>query len=71
MALKGTLTATGLTKGAVYDVYRWDTVGEAFSYLEDKYKKTTFTATGSTYKYVDPKSFQSDGTTYYRVVKAA
>jgi hypothetical protein len=69
-ALKGTLTATGLTKGASYDIYRWDTVGEALTY-QDKYKKASFTATSDTYIYKDDKSFESDGTTYYRVVRAA
>jgi hypothetical protein len=70
VALKGTLTATGLTKGAVYDVYRWDTVGEAFTY-QDEFKRTSFTAAGATHVYADDKTFQSDGTTYYRVLRAA
>ena len=68
VALKGTLTATELTVGTVYDVYRWDTVKEAFTY-KDEYKKASFKAMSDTHKYVDDKSFQSDGTTYYRVVK--
>ena len=53
-----------------YDVYRWDSVGEAFSY-RDAYKKTSFTATSDTYTYSDDTSFQSNGATYYRVVRAA
>lgn len=69
-ALQGTLTATELTEGEVYDIYRWDTVGESFTY-QDQYKKTSFTAVSDTHIYVDGESFQSDGTTYYRVVRAA
>ena len=68
-ALKGTLTVTELTAGATYDVYRWDSVAEAFTY-SDKYKRTSFTATTSSYVFADDTSFQSDGTTYYRVVRA-
>ena len=65
--LQGTLTATGLTAGTSYDIYRWDAVGVAFTY-SDAYKSSSFTATNDTYVYVDAKSFPSDGTTYYRVV---
>ena len=68
-ALQGTLTATGLTDGKTYDVYRWDSVKEAFTYT-DEYKKTSFQASGDSHVYEDDTSFQSDGTTYYRVVEA-
>jgi hypothetical protein len=68
-ALQGTLTATELVVGGTYDVYRWDTVKEAFTY-DDKYKQTSFKATSDTHVYIDEKSFQSDGTTYYRVLRA-
>ena len=68
-ALTGTLTAAGLTVGATYTIYRWDSVKEAFTY-DDKYKKAAFTATSTTYVYADDKSFQSNGATYYRVLKA-
>jgi len=68
-ALQGTLTATALTAGASYDVYRWDSVKEAFTYSA-AYKKASFTATSDTHVYTDDASFESDGTTYYRVVKA-
>jgi hypothetical protein len=67
-ALQGTLHATDVAKGSTYDVYRWDTVADALTY-SDQFKKTTFKATGDTYDYADDKSFPSDGTTYYRVVK--
>ncbi len=52
-----------------YDVYRWDAVGDAFTYA-DRYKKATFTAASDTFVYADDASFPSDGTTYYRVVRA-
>ena len=69
-ALKGTLKVSGLTAGATYDIYRWDSVGEAFSY-RDAYKKASFTATSDSYVYTDDTSFPSNGATYYRVVRAA
>ena len=53
----------------MYDIYRWDSVGSAFTYRTD-YKVASFTASGETYVYEDAKSFPSDGTTYYRVLKA-
>ena len=68
-ALKGTLTATELTAGAQYDIYRWDSVAAALTY-DAQYKKATFAAVGTTYVYADDKSFQSNSTTYYRVVRA-
>eukprot|EP00966_Prymnesium_polylepis_P083533 1935089-Prymnesium_polylepis.1 len=68
-ALQGTLTATQLTVGAKYTIYRWDSVKTAFTYAEE-YAKTSFTATSDTYTYADDKSFQSDSATYYRVLKA-
>ena len=61
--------ATGLAAGSTYHIYRWDSVGEAFTYA-DRFKKDTFTATSDTYTYADGETFESDGTTYYRVVKA-
>ena len=33
-----------------YDVYRWDAVGDAFTYA-DRYKKATFTAASDTFVY--------------------
>jgi len=67
-ALQGTLTVTGLTVGKQYDIYRWDSVKEAFSDYSEGYKRTSFTATKDTFVYADDKSFQSDGTTYYRAL---
>ena len=69
-ALQGTLRATGLAAGSAYDVYRWDSPADALTYSAS-FKKTTFTATADTYNYTDDTSFQSSGTTYYRVVAAA
>ncbi len=67
--LTGTLTATGLTEATAYDIYRWDSVEEAFTYA-DEFKKTTFTATSDTHVYTDTTTFGSNGTTYYRCVVA-
>merc|ERR1711934_1319130 len=64
-ALTGTLTVTGLTAESKYDIYRWDSVEEAFSDYTDKYKRTSFTATNSTFVYADDKTFVSNGATYY------
>jgi len=66
-ALQGTLTVSDLTAGAAYDIFRWDTVEDAFTYSE-AFKKASFTAANETYVYVDDTSFQSDSTTYYRCV---
>lgn len=65
-----TLTASGLTEGAKYDIYRWGSVKEAFTY-NDKYKINTFTATSDTFVFKDPHTFSSDSATYYRCVKAS
>jgi hypothetical protein len=67
--LTGTLTVTGLTDSTAYEIYRWDSVDEAFTYA-DEYKKATFTATGDTHVYTDTTTFESSGTTYYRCVEA-
>ena len=69
-ALQGTLTATRLTVGATYTIYRWDNVESALTYSAE-YKKASFTATSDKYVYVDDKSFMSDSATYYRVVQVA
>lgn len=67
--ITGTLTAEGLTAGAEYDIYRWNSVKEAFTYSEE-FKITTFTAEKDTFVYKDPKTFSSASATYYRCVKA-
>jgi hypothetical protein len=68
--IQGTLTAESLAKGATYDIYRWDTTEEAFTY-SDQYKIDTFTAQTDVHVYKDPKPFASNSATYYRVVKAS
>jgi len=63
--LKGTLTVSNLTVGNHYVLFRWDGVADAF----DKTKSTVvrrFTASKDTEVIEDPRSFQSDGATYYR-----
>ena len=66
-SLKGTLKISELVEGETYDIYRWDSVKEALTYSDD-YVKTSFKASSDTREYEDETSFQSDGTTYYRVV---
>lgn len=51
----------------MYDIYRWDSISEAFTYI-DNYKILSFTAASDTYVVQDPNTFLSDGTTYYRCV---
>ena len=68
IALTGTLTAEGLTKGATYGIYRWDSVGEAFTYSR-AYRIKAFTATADSFVFQDPATFMNNGTTYYRVVE--
>jgi len=68
IALTGTLSVTSLTAGSKYEIYRWDTVADAFSDYSALNKRTSFTATNSTFVYADDKTFPSDGTTYYRVI---
>lgn len=63
--LKGTLTVSDLTVGTHYVLFRWDGVADAF----DQSKATVvqrFTATKDIEVIEDPRSFQSDGATYYR-----
>lgn len=67
--LKGTLTATDLVVGSTYEIYRWDTVSDAFTY-SDQFKKLSFQASNETFVYEDTASFDSSGTTYYRCVEA-
>lgn len=65
--IQGTLTASDLIIGSAYDIFRWDTVGAAFTYSSG-YKKASFTATADVFVYKDPVPFLSNSTTYYRVV---
>jgi len=67
---KGTLTIEGTTSGTTYDIYRWDNSEDAFTY-SDVHKIDTFTATGDTFVYQDPKTFSSYSATYYRCVESS
>jgi len=69
-ALQGILTVTELNMGSSYDIYRWDSVKDAFNF-SDTFKKTSFQATADTFVYTDDESFQSDSATYYRCVPQA
>ena len=66
--LRGTLTVSGLSSGARYAIYRWDSVRDAFSY-SNTHRRAEFTAASGTYVYVDTQTFMSDGATFYRAVK--
>eukprot|EP00935_MAST-01C_sp_MAST-1C-sp1_P001351 g1351.t1 len=68
--IHGTLTVTELTVGSSYEIYRWDTVEDAFTYT-DSYKKSSFKATNTSYVFADAETFQSNGNTYYTCVQAA
>jgi hypothetical protein len=65
--LTGTLHIEGLSAGKKYAVYRWDSVSAAFDYSNPT-SVHRFTASGSTEKYTDSKTFISSGTTYYRCI---
>jgi hypothetical protein len=69
-AITGTLTVTGLTPGATYVIYRWDSVHTAFIYNE-QFRKFAFKATNASFVYVDPMTFQSDSSVYFRCVVIA
>jgi len=65
----GTLTAEGLTSGTKYDIYRWDSSEDAFTY-DESHKITSFTASSDSFVFEDPKTFSSYSATYYRCVEA-
>jgi len=67
--ITGTLTCLDLDIGAMYNIYRWDTVEDAFTYSR-QYIQHTFTAAASTYVFTDPRTFMSNGVTYYRCTPA-
>jgi len=66
--LAGTLTAEQLAAGSRYSIYRWDSVGEAFTYSR-RYRVAAFTASAGTFVYADPTPFANNGTVYYRCVQ--
>ena len=67
--LKGTLTISELEAHQEYDIYRWDSVEDAFTY-SSQFVSTSFSqkAGATTFVYEDEKSFASNGTTYYSCV---
>merc|ERR1711865_146784 len=66
-ALSGTLTATDLTAGTKYAIYRWGSVEAAFDYSKP-HSIHRFTATSDTEVYTDTESFASGSATYYRCI---
>jgi len=72
--LTGTVTVESLTVGDSYTLYRFDgykSVPTDSNYEVGYTSKHTFTATGTTYKYKDPKGITSNLSTYYRCVPAS
>jgi len=71
--LTGTVTVQGLKAGEKYALYRYKgTAALPSSKFEEGYEhKTSFTAQGTTWKFEDPKTFSSDGATYYVAVPAS
>lgn len=72
--LTGTVTIESLTSGQSYILYRFDgykTVPTDSNYDVGYASKHSFTATGTTYKYKDPKGITSNESTYYRCVPSS
>ena len=69
ITLKGKVTAKRLSAGSRYEIYRWDSVDEAFEY-KAAFRRTTFTARSDTFVFEDAKPFWNNGTTFYRCVPA-
>mmetsp|Transcript_96653 Transcript_96653/g.279014 ORF Transcript_96653/g.279014 Transcript_96653/m.279014 type:complete len:368 (-) Transcript_96653:59-1162(-) len=66
--LVGIVTASGLEEGAVYAIYRWDSVEAAFDYSKATLVKR-FAAAGKSVAHVDEEPIPSDGVAYYRCVR--
>jgi hypothetical protein len=63
--LSGTITVEGLTVGAAYAIYRWDSVESAFDYSQATVVHN-FKAADTTEVFADPTTILSSGVTYYR-----
>jgi hypothetical protein len=75
VAMQATVTVSGLQPGGSYALLRYDdytkvpTDGTAAAFLASSYDyRTDFDASGTEWTLVDPQTFMSDGTTYYRCV---
>lgn len=73
--ITATVTVSGLQAGRDYALLRYDgyqqvpTKGAASAFLSSGFSsRHDFTASGLQYTYADPKTFASDGATYYRAV---
>jgi hypothetical protein len=73
--MTATVTVSSLTIGRAYSLLRYDdyrlvpTNATAAQFLASQFThRTDFTATGPTFTFVDPATFTSSGTTYYRAV---
>jgi hypothetical protein len=75
LAMTGTVTVSGLVDGRSYALLRYDdltavpTNATAAEFLASSFThRNDFVATGSTFTFVDPMTFQSSGVAYYRCV---
>jgi hypothetical protein len=71
--LTGTVTVYGLTSGASYVLYRYNStaalpLGPPFDVTAEA--ATKFTAKAAEWTFDDPKTFPSDGATYYLATSA-
>ena len=68
--LQGTLTVSGLVDEHEYQIYRWDTVKDAFNYANEFVQHEFKQPEGgnSTYSFTDDRHITSNGTTYYSCV---
>jgi hypothetical protein len=73
--MTATVTVSGLTAGKSYTLLRYDdytkvpTNATAAQFLASQFThRTDFVASGVTWTFVDPTTFLSSGTTYYRAV---
>jgi len=70
--LQATVTVRGLTAGRTYTLYRYDGINsfpvKDFERHGGYNYKLPFVASDSTFKYVDPNTFLSNGAVYYIAV---
>jgi len=73
--MTATVTVSGLVSGQAYALLRYDdyttvpTNATAAQFLASQFThRTDFVANGATWTFVDPTTFDSSGTTYYRAV---
>lgn len=68
--LSGTLTVSGGIAGQKYEIFRWDSVEETFNYNRHYVVHSFVFPQNGDYVFADPRTFRSNGNTYYRVHQA-